>query len=130
MIELEKFSKPVLRIAMSLVFLYFGFQQITSPIEWSGFVPNYALVFGIAAEKIVTINALLELSLGTSLLIGLFTKFSSLILSLHLFGIAFSLGFNALGVRDLGLAFATLVVFMNGTDKFCLDRIWLKDKQA
>lgn len=129
MIKLERFSKATLRIVMSLVFLYFGYQQITSPLEWSGFVPDSALLFGISAMNIVITNALLELGLGTLLILGLFTRFSSLILSLHLFGIAFSIGFNPLGVRDFGLAFATLVVFMNGKDEFCLDRKWSKKVQ-
>ncbi len=122
MVNLEKYSKPVLRISMCIVFLYFGFQQITSPVEWTGFVPDYALVFGMSAKTVVIMNALLELSLGTLLVLGLFTRFSALILSWHLFGIAFTLGFNDLGIRDLGLALATLVVFLNGADAFCLDK--------
>ena len=124
--QLEKYSKPLLRIVMSLVFLYFGFQQIMSPAAWAGFVPDYALVFGLTAEKIVLGNALLELSLGALLLFGLYVRFASLILALHLFGIGFSLGFNALAVRDYGLAFATLVIFLNGSDNFCLDKVFKK----
>ena len=126
--QIEKYSKPLLRIVMSLVFLYFGFQQIMSPAMWVGFVPNYALVFGLTAEKVILGNALLELSLGALLLFGLYVRSASLILSLHLFGIAFSLGFNDLAVRDFGLAFATLVIFINGSDYLCLDKIFKKKK--
>ena len=60
--------------------------------------------------------------LGTLMLVGLYTRVSSFILALHLFGIAFSIGFNSLGIRDFGLAFATLVVFLNGVDELCLDK--------
>ncbi|HLC31157.1 MAG TPA: DoxX family membrane protein [Candidatus Nanoarchaeia archaeon] len=125
--NLEKYAPPLLRITLSLVFLYFGYQQITAPAEWAGFVPNAALLFGTSATTIVIGNALLELSLGTLLLLGLYTRFSSLILSLHLFGIAFSLGFNDLGVRDFGLAVATLVIFLNGADFLTLDKKFAKN---
>mgnify|MGYP001569950896 CR=1 FL=1 len=128
--NLEKFAKPLLRIAMSLVFLYFGFQQITAPNEWTGFVPNFALSLGVSARGIVIANALLELIFGALLIAGLFTRIAALILSLHLFGIAFSLGFNDLGIRDFGLAFATLAVFLNGADFLCLDKKFGKNKKG
>jgi uncharacterized membrane protein YphA (DoxX/SURF4 family) len=129
MLKLEKYSKPTLRIAMSLVFLYFGFKQITSPESWISFIPSAVLAIGVSAKTLVIANAFLELGLGTLLFAGLYTRISSLILALHLFGIALSIGFNPLGVRDFGLAIATLVVFFNGIDKFCLDkRIGVKDQ--
>lgn len=118
--NLEKWAKPVLRIGLSLVFLYFGFQQVTSPDIWAGYVPNFALFLG-SAEKIALMNGIFELIFGLLLIIGLFTRFVALILSLHLFVIASSLGFNDLGMRDFGLALATLAVFLNGEDKYCLD---------
>src|SRR3989344_3850043 len=124
--KFEKYAKPVLRIMMAFVFLYFGYQQFTNPASWTGFVPDYVLIFGMTAERLVFMNSLLELGLGVLLLIGLYTRFAAFILSLHLFGIAFSLGFNDLGMRDFGLAVATLVVFMNGSDDFCLDRKFRK----
>ncbi|MBS3099167.1 DoxX family protein [Candidatus Pacearchaeota archaeon] len=124
----EKYSKPILRIALSLVFLYFGYQQITSPESWISFVPSFVLSFGLSAKTFIIINSFLELVLGTLMLIGLYTRFSSLILALHLFVIAFSIGLNPLGIRDFGLAFATLVIFLNGVDGFCLDKkIWKRN---
>jgi uncharacterized membrane protein YphA (DoxX/SURF4 family) len=120
--KIEKYAKPILRIALSLVFLYFGFQQITSPENWIGYVPDFALIFGLTAQKIVFMNSLLEISLGTLMVLGLFTRPVSLILSAHLFVIAFSLGFNDLGIRDFGLAVSTLVIFLNGPDFLCLDK--------
>jgi uncharacterized membrane protein YphA (DoxX/SURF4 family) len=128
MIKLERYAKPVLRIGMGLVFLYFGYQQLTNTALWTGFVPDFALAFGFAAEKIVLINSFFELSFGVLLLLGLFTRIVSFVLALHLFVISFSLGFNDLGVRDFGLAVATLVVFLNGIDDWCLDRNWKHPK--
>jgi len=122
MIELEKYAKPLLRYSMGLVFLYFGFQQITNPFEWTGFIPDFALSFGLSATILVIGNALFELILGTLLLLGMYTKFVSLILSIHVFIIALSIGFNPLGIRDFGLSLATLAIFFNGPDEYCLDK--------
>jgi uncharacterized membrane protein YphA (DoxX/SURF4 family) len=69
----------------------------------------------------------LELSFGALLLLGLYTKLAAFVLALHLYGIAFSLGFNDLGVRDFGLASATLAVFLHGADKWCLDTKFIKN---
>ena len=124
--NLEKYSKPTLRIVMSLIFLYFGYQQITSPESWTGFIPSAFLIFGMTANNLIITNSIIELCLGTLMLIGLYTRLSSFILALHLFGIAFSIGFNPLGIRDFGLAVATLIVFLNGVDKFCLDKKFSK----
>lgn len=120
--KLKKYSKPLLRISLSLLFLYFAFQQFSSPDNWTSFIPSFVLTFGITAKTLVLANAFLELSLGILMLVGLYTRFASLILALHLFGIAFSIGLNPLGIRDAGLAIATLTVFMNGPDYLCLDR--------
>jgi uncharacterized membrane protein YphA (DoxX/SURF4 family) len=114
-------AKPLLRIALSLVFLYFGFSQIISPDNWAGFVPNFLNGSIFSANNWVVFNGMLEITLGIFLLIGLYTRFASLILSIHLFFIAISIGFSPLGIRDFGLALATLAVFFNGTDVFCIE---------
>ncbi len=125
---LEKYAKPVLRIGMSLIFLYFGYQQLTNNASWQGFVPDFALILGLTAEKIVMFNSIFELSFGLLLLFGIYTRIVALLLSIHLFIISFSLGFSDLGIRDFGLAIATFVVFMNGKDGFTLYNKWKKQK--
>lgn len=126
---MEKFAKPLLRISMALVFLYFGFQQVYSPDDWAGYVPKFLTSVIITANNLVILNGIVELSLGIFLLIGIYTRLSSLILALHLFGISFSIGFNPLGIRDFGLSFATLVVLLNGPDQYCLDSKFVKKKE-
>ncbi len=129
--ELEKYSKPILRIVMALVFLYFGFSQMYNPDAWTGFVPQKLIdISPFTANNLVMMNAMLELSLGIFLILGLYTRFSSLVLSLHLFGISFSIIPTSLplAVRDFGLAFATLVVFLNEKDNYCIDNKFSKKK--
>lgn len=121
----KKIAKPILRIALSLVFLYFGISQIISPTSWAGFVPGF-LVGGFSAGNWVIFNGILEITLGLFLILGLYTRFSSLVLSVHLFLIALSMKFTPIGIRDFGLAIATFVVYLNGIDKWCLDRKFRK----
>lgn len=111
----------LLRVSLALVFLYFGINQVYDPGSWNGFVPDFFKVSGISANNIVLFNGFVELVLGTFLLVGLYVRFSSLILSLHLFGIALTIGFSPLGVRDFGLAFATLALYLYGCDKYTID---------
>ena len=111
----------ILRISLALVFLYFGISQNLDPGAWSGFVPESMKTSGITANNLVILNGFIEIVLGIFLLIGLYVRFASLVLSIHLFVIAFSIGFSPLGVRDFGLAFATLALFFNGYDKYTLD---------
>lgn len=111
----------VLRVSLGLVFLYFAFNQLSDPSSWSGFVPEFATRFGLSANNLVVFNGFLELVFGTFLIIGLYTRIASLVMGLHLFGIAFSIGFSPLGIRDFGLAFATISVYLFGPDRYTLD---------
>lgn len=117
----HRFAKPLLRMGLALVFLYFGFSQVIAPDNWTGYIPDFLVSTIITANNWVMINAILELTLGTFLLIGLYTKTSSLILGLHLIGITLSIGITPVGIRDFGLTIATLVVYLNGVDKYSLD---------
>ena len=110
-----------IRVALALVFLYFGFQQALHPNDWASMVPQALTSHYITATNIVMLNSLLEFILGTFLLIGLYTRFAALILGLHLVGITFSLGFNPVGVRDFGLAITTLALYWHGADQYTLD---------
>ena len=117
----RELANIILRVSLALVFIYFGFSQVRDPGAWSGFVPDFLKVSGISGNNVVIFNGVLELILGTFLITGLYVRFSALILAVHLFGIAFSIGFSPLGVRDFGLAFATLALYFYGYDKYTLD---------
>jgi len=117
--SLKKYAIPAVRISMALVFLWFGISQVTDQSMWTGYIPQR---MGMMAgpEMIVSLNGIVEIILGILLLIGVFTRPAALILGLHLLGITLTVGYNSIGVRDFGLAIATLAVFMNGDDELCL----------
>lgn len=111
----------ILRWGLTLVFLYFSFQQMINPAAWADLVPKFLTSSFLSANNFVMLNAILELTLGLFLALGIYTRFSSLILSVHLFFIALSMGFTPTAVRDFGLAIATLVIFLNGPDRYTID---------
>lgn len=119
---LEFYARPVLRISLALVFLYFGFQQISAPDNWAGYVPGFLTSSLLLAENIVIMNGIVELTLGIFLLVGLYTRISALVLGVHLIGITLSIGVTPTGIRDFGLAFATLALFLLGPDEYTLDK--------
>ena len=120
--NIKIYAPAIVRIALACVFLWFGFSQLRAPSEWIGFLPEFILDMPFSPAYFILTNALIEVIFGFFLLAGILTRFSALILGLHLIGIAFSLGYGALAVRDLGLAIATLSVFINGNDILCYSR--------
>lgn len=121
--KLKPFAPIVLRIGISLVFLWFAFDQFLNPMSYVGFIPQSILDLSpVSANVIVHLNALFEIIFGTALILGFYTRFAALLLALHLLDITYVVGFDGLGVRDFGLSIATLAVFMYGKDFFSLDR--------
>ena len=123
--------KVVLRVGLAIVFLYFGFSQIQSPDNWIGYLPEFLTgINNVSPNNIIMLNGFVELTLGIYLLIGLYTRFASAILGLHLIGITLSIGLNPVGIRDFGLTIATLVVFLNGVDRFGIDGRMSKKEES
>ena len=119
--RLKSFSAPILRISMSLVFIWFSISQFQAPTSWTGFVPEFATnLSGLDAKTLVLAHAVFEMIFGISLLIGIYTRFVAFLLAIHLLAISFSLGYNAIAIRDLGLSVATISVFLHGPDKWSL----------
>jgi len=120
--EKAKEAAPaVLRIAMALVFLYFGISQLRTPSLFIGYLPKEAALIPISARSLVVINGGFEVFLGSLLLLGLYTRLCALLLGLHLAAITISIGYGDIGVRDFGLSIAMLSLAMNGQTIWSLD---------
>jgi len=106
---------------MSLVVLWFGISQVTDAPSWLAFLPDWTASLPVSQTSIIYFNGTFEIVFGALLLFGFYTRFVALVLALHLFDIAYTVGYDAIGVRDFGLALSTLVVFMQGSDPFSID---------
>lgn len=92
---------------------------MSNAAQWVGFVPDWATSI-MSAGTLVYLNGIFEIIAGLMLAIGIFPRYVALLLGLHLLVISSSLGFSAIGVRDIGLSFATLSLFFLGNDKLAL----------
>ena len=121
LVRLQRYAPVLLRLGMSAVVLWFSLQQFFNAEAWTAYVPDSVVTLShLSAVTLVYFNALFELVFGIMLLIGWQTRIAALLLALHLFDIMWVVGYGEIGVRDFGLALATLVVFMNGSDPFCV----------
>ena len=119
----HEYGQIVLRGGLVVVFLWFGLSQVASPENWISWVPEWAVAL-MPAQTIVLLNGAFEVVLGLALAAGLMTRWAALLLSLHLLLIAYEVGYNDIGVRDFGLAIATLSLFFFEPDQYTLDRKW------
>lgn len=107
--KLTQVGLSLLRISLGILFIAFAIMQLQNPAVWTGFVPE-GLGNILDPRLLVLFNAAAEIVLGIILILGVYTRIVALLLALHLFAIAFSLGFSPTGLRDFGLAFATLAL--------------------
>ena len=127
MYKYSNFAPIIVRMAMSLVFIWFGYSQLTNPSMWTSYVPDFAVnLFGGKAVLVVLLNGWFELVAGFTLIFGIQVRIASFLLGAHLFLISLSLGFSALAVRDFGLAIATLSIIFAGPDLLTFDRKWFE----
>ncbi|MBI2029510.1 DoxX family protein, partial [Candidatus Gottesmanbacteria bacterium] len=66
-------------------------------------------------------NGIFEAAAGILLLIGLFTRVVAFIAALHLLVIAFSLGYNDIAIRDIGLAIMAFSLVFSGAGPLSID---------
>ncbi|MDO8561260.1 MAG: DoxX family protein [bacterium] len=120
--KMPEYAPVVLRFGLVFLFLWFGISQVTNPEAWVAWVPAWAgSIFGLGVVKIVLFNGWFEIIGGTLLALGFQTRLVALLLSLHVFLVAYEVGYNDIGIRDFVLAVSTLAMALFGSTKFSLD---------
>lgn len=123
-------SPSLLRIGIALVFLWFGTDQIIEPSAWVAYIPDWVISFSaLSATTIVYLNATFEIFFGMALFLGFFTRFAAFFIMLHMINITYTVGLDAIGVRDFGLSVATIAIWLNGADFLTLDN-FMKERNA
>lgn len=128
--KLSGYAPAVVRIGMSLVFLWFGFSQLTAPQDWTRLLPDWTAMLPVTSEQLVLFNGGFEIVFGILLLIGLWIRPVALLLALHMFHVTSVVGYGGVGVRDFGLSMATTSVFLHGPDRFTLDALLARRRQS
>lgn len=122
--SLKKYSPITLRAGIAIIFLWFGFSQIKNPGSWIKMMPEYIQsIAPFSPNTLIYMNGAFEIVFASLLLLGLYTRLTSFLLSLYLLHIVTILGYGPTAMRDFALAVATFAIFLNGTDEFCLDNL-------
>ena len=119
-VDILEYSNILLRIGLSIVFLWFGISQVLNPSDWVIYMPSWLSFDQVSSSSVIFFNGVLKIIFGGFLLIGFFTRTSAAILVLNLLVVLFSIGYNEIAVRDFGLFIATICILLNGPDKYCI----------
>ena len=114
----------VLRVSLALVFLYFGISQLAHPETFVGWLPKEVSMIPISPRTFVALNGGFETFFALMLMLGIIPRLSALLLGGHLLGITLTIGFTEIGVRDFGLAIATLVIVLTGAGPLRYDSLF------
>jgi uncharacterized membrane protein YphA (DoxX/SURF4 family) len=117
----KQYAPVVLRFGLVALFLWFGLSQVISPSEWVSWLPSWTSSLPLGAKTLVLLNGGFEVIFGALLALGIQTRWVALLLSLHLFLIAYEIGYNDVGVRDFVLSISTLAIALFGADRYTLD---------
>jgi len=120
--QYQKYGATTVRLGLAAVFLWFGLTQFFNPQALMGYAPSFAFSLPISIKQFMMLNGLFDTLVGALLAIGFFTRFIAFVGALHLAGIAASLGYNDVAVRDWGLCAAALSIALTGPDAWTLDK--------
>lgn len=137
-IDNKDYSIAIVRIGLALVLLWFGIHQLINPESFLGYMPQWLyshepqmmhehslqLMHNVpkpSVHFILMFNGIFEVIIGLALLIGIYTRIIAFIAALHLLSIAFSLGYNDIAIRDLGLTMMAISLIFSGGGILSLD---------
>ena len=118
----RRYAPVVLRFGLAGLFLWFGLSQLTAPGEWISWVPAWVpAIMHADARMIVLLNGGFETIGGILLALGIFVRWASLFLGLHLLFIAYEIGYDAIAIRDLCIAAGCFSSALYGADEWSLE---------
>lgn len=121
--KLQSFAPLVLRVGLGLVMLWFGTQQLRDTLSWVGYLPDFVSSLPVSEITFVKMNGIFEVVFGLLLIAGFYARIVALLLALHLFGIASTVGYNDVGVRDFGLSMALFSIAFHGAGAYSFDEL-------
>jgi uncharacterized membrane protein YphA (DoxX/SURF4 family) len=127
---LKNYAPVLTRVAIALVFLWFGTNQILHTSNWLRMIPEYVSFLPFSKETLIVMHGGFEIVAGLLLLVGWQIRIAASLLTLNLAHIVFLMGYNAIGVRDFGLCLTTLSIAFHGRDFFSLDTFIAKKKNG
>ncbi len=119
-----KITNKILRIGLGATVLWFGVAQLIAPNDWIGYLPVWAFNLSfISTTTLVYMNAVFESLTSLFLIFNQYTKFFSILLSLHMLFIIFHLGYNDIAIRDFGIFVGFFALVFVSENKGLLDNL-------
>ncbi len=107
-------ARNLLILGLAFVFLYFGIDKFIHPSLWIGWIPDWMNgLWKINADTWLKVIGGTEIAIGIGLVIPirLLRQIATIGAALHLAGILTQVGWNDVGVRDIGLLFMAMALF-------------------
>lgn len=101
----ERWTVPISRLLLGLVFLWFGFHELTQPRLWTGYVPVISATSQLAVVAVLAHGWLLFV-LGVALAVGIAPRLAGVVAAVLMLQIVLSLavhGLNDIVLRDVGI---------------------------
>ena len=106
-------SYHILRVGLSITFIWIGILILKNPEAWGGYLQPWAVgLLPVSITQALFSTAILDIIIGILFLIDWFTWVAGLLASLHLVVVLTVSGITDITVRDIGLLAATLVVMI------------------
>lgn len=114
--ERKSLAVYLLCAGLALVFIAFGVWKFTEPVLWYGFLPGWMSGgdFGMSRDAWLIVLGVIEIALGVMLILPVqaVRKTAAAIIVLHLMVVVWQVGWNDVGVRDIGLLFSAGALWM------------------
>ena len=115
-----------LRAGIGAVFLLFGFDKLSNPGHWIVFFPSFlnkilTSQFGVSVYQFLRFQGLIESIVGIQLLLGVMTRSTAVVAVLILALIIYAIGFDQIGIRDIGLLCSAFGIICLGPGDWSLD---------
>jgi len=103
--------------ALGFVFFVFGVWQILNPGYWTAYLPKF--LYFLSPEEFFRINGIFNFLVGLALILNFHPLIFSLLAIFHLLGVIFVIGiYNDIAIRDLGLLFLAIGIFLDNLKQF------------
>ena len=109
----NKTSYHILRVGMSITFIWIGILILKSPESWAGYMQPWAVkLLPVPATQALISTAILDIIIGILFLTDWMTWVAGLLGSLHLVSVLTVSGITDITVRDIGLLVSCVVIMI------------------
>ena len=121
---MSKSSYHILRVGIAITFIWIGVLIFKNPESWAGYLQPWAAnLLPIPMREALLGTALLDIIIGTMLLVDWFTWVAAILGTLHLIIVLTGSGISDITIRDIGLLAATIAIMIESLPFYIKNKI-------